>query len=144
MRPILLATALGLCWAVLACAPSDPLQAALEERGRWDVTLLNWVAGDDGRITGSARVSGPPNGSLQRLTVRVVLLDAQSRAVGREWWTIDLSEVERGGPKDEHFRLPAPAGEIEGLSLERVLAPTPDELPHIPELAGLSASGATS
>jgi hypothetical protein len=124
-----------------ACAPADPRAKILEERSRWNIELLGWAAEDGGDVTVSTRISGPVHGSLEQFTFRVVMLDAANEAVERLWWTVDLTSIERGGPKDVLFRLPAPAEPIEALSIERVLDPGPQEMRFIKELEELAKTG---
>jgi len=124
-----------------ACAPADPRAKILEERSRWNVDLLGWAGAEGDEVSVSTRLSGPVHGSLATLTFRVVMLDASNEAVDRLWWSVDLTSIERGGPKDVLFRLPAPDQPIEALSIERVLDPTPQEMGFIKELDGIADSG---
>ena len=112
----------------------------LEERGRWNVELLSWAAGEDGRLLLGARISGPVHARLRELTIRIDLLDAEEQSLGREWWTLDVSGIKRGGPEDISIRLAAPDFEVEGIRFDPVLAPTPDEEAHIRELQALPTS----
>lgn len=122
--------------AAAACAPADPLAEILAERARFTVDLLGWAVDEGGNITVSTRVSGPVYSSLERLTVRVVMLDADEKPLHAVWWTIDLGGVERGGPEDLLFRVAVPEGiAVEGLGIDPVPAPTEEERAHIPELA---------
>ena len=123
---------LAVCLA--GCGPSDPRARVLEERARWTVTLLSWAQGQDGTLTLNARVSGPVNSKLERLTVRLVLQDAAGDAVDHEWRTLDLSGIERGGPEDIMLRLAARDVGVEGIGIDTVPSPAPDEIPHIVEL----------
>ena len=130
------AVLLGLvCVAAVACGAKDPRQQALQERGRWEVRLLSWVQNDDGSLLLSTRLSGPPNSKLDRLTVRFHLLDAAEETAERVWHTYDLSQVPRGLPQDFEVRLPAVETTSEGIGISRVLEPSPEEEPHIVELA---------
>jgi hypothetical protein len=129
--------ALGLLLAlgVAGCGPSDPRERLLEERVRWKVTTLDWAVNEDGAITLGTRVSGPVYSDLERLTVRILLKDGAGNTVGQEWRTLDLSGIERGGPEDLMLRLQAPAGvSVEGIGIDLVPAPGPDEIPHLEEL----------
>ena len=136
MKACTSALAAGLLIAVglLGCAPSDPRERVLEQRARWNVTLLSWAQGRDGTLTLNARVSGPVNSDLRQLTVRLLLQDAAGNAVDHEWRTLDLSGIERGGPQDIMLRLTAREVEVEGIGIDTVPAPTADEIPHIVEL----------
>lgn len=90
---------------------------------------------EDGTIKLNARVSGPVHSKLERLTVRIVLQDAAGDPVKHEWRTLDLSGIERGGPEDILLRLQAPEGAgVEGVGIDTVPAPDPEDLPHIEEL----------
>ena len=125
---VLLAAALG------GCGPSDPRERVLTERARWKVNLLSWAMSPDGSINLSTRVSGPTHAELKQLTVRILFLDAEGNTVDRAWQTLDLSGIARGGPEDILLRL-APRGQaVEGIGIDPVHAPGPDDLPHIPEL----------
>jgi len=118
-----------------ACSSGSPEQKILEQRARFSVDLLSWAQGADGAITIGTRVSGPPNSSLEKLTVRIVLQDAEGRTVDRRWHTFDLSEVPRGGPSDLLIRIAAPpTGEVEGIGIDPVFDPGPDDRDHIVEL----------
>ena len=127
-----------LCGLVLACAsacgPSNPRARVLEERARWNVQLLDWVQTEEGAVNLSTRVSGPPNSSLEHLTVGFLLMDAAENTLAREWHTFDLSEVPRGGPKDIMVSVSAAGHAVEGVGVTLVLEPTPDDETHIREL----------
>ena len=129
-----LAGLLLLAVSLAGCGPSDPRERILSERARWTVTPLSWSMGEDGRITLSARVVGPVRSKIDRLTVRIEMRDAQGGVVGHEWRTLDLSGVQRGGPEDVLIRLPASEGSVEQLTIDLVLQPGPQEIPHIEEL----------
>ena len=118
------------------CGPSDPRERVLRERARWQVSQLGqWAMGEDGTITLRLRVSGPVQSKLQTLTVRVEFLDASGESLGPVWRPLDLSGVQRGGPKDLVLRLRAPEGvDVEGIVVDTVPSPAPDEIPHIDEL----------
>ncbi len=90
--------------------------------------------GQDGRITLNARLLGPVRSKIDRLTVRIEMRDAQGRVVDHEWRTLDLSEIQRGGPEDILIRLPAREVAVEELTSDPVLDPGPEEIPHIEEL----------
>ena len=113
------------------CTLSDPQQRVLAERARWNVTPLSWAVDDQGIITLSVRVSGPAHSNIQNLTVRIEFTGTE---VEHQWWTLDLSEIRRGGPQDVLIRLPARDEPIEELTINRVLEPTAEERPHIEEL----------
>jgi hypothetical protein len=131
-RALLASVPVWLC--LQGCGPSDPLERLVEERARWKVALQDWAMAEDGTITLSARVSGPVQSDLDRLTVRILLQDAAGNTVDREWRTLDLSGVERGGPEDIMIRLDPREGDVEGIGLDTVPVPGPDEIPHIEEL----------
>jgi hypothetical protein len=118
-----------------ACGPTDPHEKILEERALWQVNLLDWVVLDDGTLSLGTRVSGPPSSSLRQLTVRLVLQDASGNAIGHEWHTLDISGIQRGGPEDITLRVPTSLTGVEGIGIDPVLAPTPEEISHISELA---------
>jgi hypothetical protein len=137
MRARVLVTTAGLLLiaSLLNCAPSDPRERILQERARWKVSTLDWAMDANGAITLGARVSGPPQSRLEQLTVRVLLQDAAGNPVAHEWRTLDLSGIERGGPEDLLLRLQAPEGAtVEGIGIDTVPVPGPDEIPHIVEL----------
>ncbi len=132
--PAVAAGMLLLVAVVSGCAPSDPRERILEERTRWKVALLGWAQAEDGTITLSARVLGPVSSELDKLTVRLVLQDATGNDLGSEWWTLDLSEFERGGPEDLMLRL-APRGvSVDAIGIDPVPVPTDGELQYIEEL----------
>lgn len=117
-----------------ACGPGDARSRILEERARWNVQLLDWVQTEDGAINLSTRVSGPPNSALEQLTVSFLLMDAAENTLAREWHTFDLSQVQRGGPKDISVNISAAEHQVEGVGVSLVLEPTPEDEPHIVEL----------
>lgn len=119
---------------IVGCGPTDPRERVLEERSQWKVQLLDWAVRDDGTISVSARLSGPPSGDLKQLTVKLLLQDASGTTMGHEWRTLDLSGIRRGGPEDVTLRIPPRETPIEGIGIDPVLAPTPEDEPHIPEL----------
>jgi hypothetical protein len=119
---------------VCACSPSDPLAEIQEQRARWNVSVADWSASEDGAITVNVRVSGPPNSKLDVLTYRIRLLDAVNQTLEEVWRKVDLTQVPRGGPKDLLFKLHPEHAAIEGLTIDLALDPTPDEQVHIEEL----------
>jgi hypothetical protein len=123
-----------------ACAPSDPKAEILEQRMRWDVTVLNWAQDEQGGINISTRVSGPPNSDLRYLTVRVDLLDPGDNVIGDYWHTFDLEQVPRGGPADLYIRIPQASPLTVGLVLDMMLEPDPEEQARLVELQPDSAS----
>ena len=130
-----LAASLVLPVSLAGCGPGDPRERMLEERARWKVTTLSWAMGEDGTIKLNTRVSGPVRSKLERLTVRIVLQDAAGNPVKHEWRTLDLSGIRRGGPEDIPLTLHAPEGaSVEGLGIDTVPAPGPEDIPHIEEL----------
>jgi len=136
-----LSTILLLTTLVAGCRPSDPRAEVLKQRARWTVDLLSWVEGEDGQISLTVRVAGPPNSSLSELTFRVNLLDGANQTLASEWRTVDLSEIARGGPKDLFYKVD-PAGRIvEGLAVSVVANPTPEQEQHIKELQSIPAAG---
>lgn len=121
----------------VGCTPADPIAEVHEERGRWNVTLLDWTATEDGAFSISARVSGPPNAGIDSLTYRIKMYDGSEQVLEEVWRTIDLEEVPRGGPKDLLFKLrPTAAGAegIQGMTIDLALNPTPEETAKIREL----------
>lgn len=116
------------------CTPSDPKADILEERLRWDVTVLNWAQDEQGGINISTRISGPPNSDLRRLTVRVDFLDAGDNKIADHWHTYDLEQVPRGGPADLYIRVPQASNATAGLALDMMLEPAADEQERIVEL----------
>jgi len=116
------------------CGPSDPRERILSERARWTVTPLSWSMSEDGRITLNARLVGPVRSKIDRLTVRIEMRDGEGGVVDHEWWTLDLSEIQRGGPEDVMIRLPARQAAVEQLTIDPVLLPGPEEISHIEEL----------
>jgi hypothetical protein len=126
--PILAAVALA------GCAPSDPAEAILEQRALWDVRVLSWAQDADGAVNISTRISGPPSSKLDRLTVRVKLLDSAENIVDTVWHTYDLSQAPRGGPADLFIRIPQASESVAALSLDMALIPSPEERERIEEL----------
>ena len=128
-----------LALGAMSCAPQDPVAEIHQQRARWQVDLLGWAAGDDGSFAVSTRLTGPPKSSLEQLSIRIAMLDALEQPIDKTWWTFDLTTIERGGPKDVLFKIKAPesAAEVEGLILEAVLNPAPEDVPHIRELRGV-------
>ena len=120
----------------VACSTSDPKLEVQKQRARWTVQLLSWapVEGDSESINVSLRVSGPPNSPLKQLTYRIDMLDAANETIAEDWRTLDLSTIERGGPKDIRLRLDTQGHPIEGLALDLLLHPTPEEERKVPEL----------
>ncbi len=133
-RSPFLACLLLLALSPTGCGPSDPRERILSERARWTVTPLSWSMAEDGRITLNARVLGPVRAKIDRLTVPIEMRDAQGGVVDHEWWTLDLSGIQRGGPEDILSRLPAREAAVEELTIDPVLEPGPEETPHIQEL----------
>lgn len=130
-----LAAVLAVAWLV-GCGPADPRARVLDERARWNVSVLSWSQGADGTVTIGARLSGPPSSGLRSLTVRVRLTDAQDAVIDSVWHTFDLTDVERGGPADKIVRVPEFPHEVAGAGIDPVLSPSPEDEPHIRELQG--------
>ncbi len=120
--------------ALVGCGSSDPAERILEQRALWDVALLSWAQGEDGAINVSTRVSGPPNSKLDRLTVRIKLLDSAENVVDTVWHTYDLGQVPRGGPADLFIRIPQASESVTALALDMALIPSPEERKRIEEL----------
>jgi len=118
-----------------ACGPTDPHEKILDERALWQVSLLDWVVLEDGTLSLGTRVSGPPRSRLRQLTVRLVLEDASGNAIGHEWQTLDISGIQRGGPADITLRVPTSLTGVEGIGIDPVLAPSPEEIPYVAELS---------
>jgi hypothetical protein len=122
--------------AVLAagCGVSDPRERILQDRARWNVTVLSWSQGEDGTVTIGTRLSGPPNSALEELTVRLQLFDSDSQVIESVWHSFDLSDVQRGGPADKIVRVGEFPHEVFGAGIDQVLAPTVEEEARIKEL----------
>ena len=116
------------------CGPRDPKERILQDRARWDVTVLSWSQSDEGTVTVSARLSGPPNSGLDELTVRLQMFDSESRVIESTWHTFDLSDVPRGGPADKIIRVREYPHEVFGAGIDSVLVPTAEEESRIREL----------
>ena len=83
------------------------------------------------------RLSGPVHSVLEQLTVRLGFQDAGGELIGHQWVSLDLSQVQRGGPKDVTVRVAGPqgrSGDVQALSIEILPYPTPEEAAHMPEL----------
>jgi hypothetical protein len=117
-----------------ACGTSDPREAVLQDRARWNVSVQSWSQGQDGTVTIATRLSGPPNSKLKELTVRVQLVDESSQVIENVWHTFDLSDVQRGGPADKIIRVPEFPHEVYGAGIDPVLVPKPEDEGQIPEL----------
>ena len=131
---LLLLLAAGL----MACQSSDSRSEILKQRARWNVQVQSWASGDDGSLTVGTRISGPVNSTLDQLTFQILMFDADNNLLGEEWRTVSLSEVPRGGPVDRAFKVQAPPEGVENLGISLVLAPTPEQESHIPELPAVS------
>jgi len=116
------------------CGSSDPKERILQDRARWDVTVLSWSQGDDGTVTIGTRLSGPPNSGLDELTVRLQMFDSESRVIESTWHTFDLSDVPRGGPADKIIRVREFPQEVFGAGIDSVRVPTAEEESRIREL----------
>jgi hypothetical protein len=71
---------------------------------------------------------------LEKLTVRVDLLDGDDNKIGEHWHTYDLSQAPRGGPADLYIRIPHATTKVVGLALDMVLEPSPEEEERLIEL----------
>ena len=119
---------------VAACNPGDPHARALKERSKWTVQPPKWAATPQNVIHVSTRLSGPPNSKIKTLTVRFVLQDAEQNELADHWYTYDLSQLPRGGPKDINVSIPAGDLAVESLGLDLMLQPTEEQAARIPEL----------
>jgi hypothetical protein len=135
VRAVSLLTLLALL-AVLAagCGPGDPKEGILQDRARWNVSVLSWSQSEDGTVAIGTRLSGPPNSKLSELTVQVQLVDADSQIIETVWHTFDLSDVQRGGPADKIVRIREFPQEVSGAGIDLVLSPTAEEEAQIREL----------
>ena len=135
VRNVSLLTLLGIFAALSAgCGPSDPKDKILQDRARWNVTVLSWSQSDDGTVTIGTRLSGPPNSKLAELTIQVQLFDSESKVIETVWYTFDLSDVQRGGPADKIVRIREFPQEVFGAGIDLVLSPTAEEEAQISEL----------
>ena len=116
------------------CGSRDPKESILQDRARWNVSVLSWSQSEDGTVTIGTRLSGPPNSKLAELTVRVQLVDSESQIIELVWHTFDLSDVQRGGPADKIVRLREFPREVFGAGIDPVLSPTAEEQAQIGEL----------
>jgi hypothetical protein len=129
------ALVLTLIIAVLTgCATTDSREGILRERARWNVVPLSYSQTEEGHVHLSVRVSGPTRSRLQQLTFRIELKDAADRVVGREWWTLDLTQVALGGPKDVQISLRNISADVESIGIDPVPDPTSEETAYIKEL----------
>ena len=133
-RCVSLLVALVVCGWALSCGASDPKLAIQLQRAKWTVELQDWTAKDDGTVTLSVRVSGPPSTKLEQLTFLVTFFDAAEQPIAEVWQSIELSRVPRGAPTDMLFGLGPIEGAVEGLSTRLVLQPTPEQEKQIREL----------
>jgi hypothetical protein len=133
-EPLILLTSLLAAVAIAGCGSSDPAERILEQRALWDVAVLSWAQGEDGAINISTRISGPPNSKIDKLTVRIKLLDSAESVIDTVWHTYDLGKAPRGGPADLFIRIPLASESITALALDMALMPSPEERQHIEEL----------
>jgi hypothetical protein len=96
----------------------------------------------EGQVQLSTRISGPVHSGIERLSFRVILLDAEQRPLQQAWQVVDLTTIPRGGPRDLTFRIDAGGASdaIHGLQLDPVERPTAEEELHIVELAAVRGS----
>jgi len=127
---------LALCFVAPACKTKSALDKAIDQRARWTVLALDWTQTADHVVLLSTRLSGPPNSTLDHLTVRILLQDAAGEMIQEAWHVYDLGQLPRGGPKDFTIRIPA-AVPVEGLAVDPVPRPNEDERVNIRELSGL-------
>ena len=131
-----LGAALLLGILAVACQ-GDPYQSALKERARWSVDVLGVTldeAGTNAKL--SLRVGGPPNASIEQLTVRFSFQDEAGAELGDAIHTFDLTSIPRGTPQDMVLSFDVPAG-FAGVGVDPMAAPTEAQRAKIPELAGL-------
>lgn len=122
---------------LVGCGPRDPRAAVLEQRAAWDVELLSTVIREDGSALAQFRLSGPVNRKLDRLTVRIDLLDGEGAVLRSDWHVFDLTDIERGVPTEKLVALPATDPAPEGITFDTVLAPTVEQEARIAELDGV-------
>ena len=120
-----------------ACRPGDPRADALRQRSRFTVELLSWAPRDDGTMSFTVRVSGPPSTSLNSLTFRIAQVDANGDELSSEWRTIDLADVPRGAPKELFYSIDSAGDSVDGLAASIVLNPSDEQIAEIPELRDL-------
>jgi hypothetical protein len=137
-RHLLVALLGGVILMALACGSSDPLEDVLRERARWKVEVRSFVVLDDGSSRVTVQVAGPVKSSLEVLTVRVELVDAEGKTLHASWVPIDLSDVQRGVPAEKSLSLPAISAVPESVQVDPILAPTEQDIQHMPELSNLA------
>ncbi len=144
-RPHRAPTAFALAAAVIAVALAatgcggDPRAAILEDRARWNIDLRRWLVGEDGRIMLDTQVSGPVNSSLETLTFRVDVLDAQGQVLDEAWLQADVGSIQRGTPTGMIFRVDGVEG-AEGVRIDLMRAPTDAQAERIVELRAATGS----
>lgn len=118
----------------VGCAPTDPREAALAERAAWTISVERWLQGEDGTVLVTARATGPVHAELKSLTVRIDLLDAEGAVLREDWRALDLSGFSRGVTQELVLKLPAVETTVEGLRLDPMPDPTPDQQARMEEL----------
>ncbi len=126
-------------WAVLvvgtalACSRTPDPSALLEDRARYQVELVSWVARPDGRIAATLRVRGPVRTRLDRLTVEIVRFGWGGERIGSDWVSLELGERPSGLTVEKVVVLPGePMPEALGVDLHA--HPAPEILSRLKEL----------
>jgi len=120
--------------ALVGCATGDERVGALEARAAWSVEPGQWVVGEDGTLIVVVRIFGPARSPIEKLTFRFELLDAAQQTLKEDWRTIDLADVPQGALVEKQYRIDAAGFAVEGLRVDRMLAPTAEQEARIPEL----------
>ena len=128
---------------IVGCGPKDPRTEVQKQRARWNLTPQGFIEKDDGRMMLTVGVAGPARSTLDRLTFRIELRDSTGQVLDQIWRTLDLSVIPLGvgtdvmvdlGQPPAGFFVPGDPPQYGELSIDRVLAPTPEESRQIEEL----------
>lgn len=123
-----------------ACSSKTPEQEVLDARDLWKVEIVDSIEHEDGSLSAQFRLSGPVKNDLETLTVRIEILGVDDQVLETVWHPFDVSGIERGITVEQVVRLPATVEPIGNLAVDPVRRPTPEQIPHIPELATLPRS----
>lgn len=126
---------LFLAMLLSACGGGDPVERVLAERAEWRVTLTGWLQ-TESEIQATVRVTAPSKAKLDRLSLKLRMLDAAGGVLRDVWQSIDVSELRRGSTGERILRV-AQADPVEGLALLLEPNPSGEDRARLVELQGL-------
>jgi len=133
---VALAAVAVLLLTLAGCAREDPRETLLAERASWSVEARSWVPVEGGVNVGLL-LTAPAHPKLEFLTVRVRLYGPRETLLDEQWVELPVAGAEPGVGRDTTVLIESAAEGVEGITVETVDDPTPEEATHSRELREL-------